>query len=222
MNDLPWHFLRRASQLVCWRSISLTVEGLENVPTNGAVILVSRHYHHLFDGCVLLATIDRPIHPLVALDWAQNPLLHRTMGVLCLSARWPVVLRSDPASGRVRPGAIPKLKKAIELSIDLLREGRVVLTFPEGYPTIDPTFTPKTHDDEFLSFQAGVVTVAQRAAAQGVDAKLIPVGLSYRKDDRWQTIVRFGEPVQNFAAKPTSDVVTILEREVRVLSADSR
>ncbi len=222
MHDLPWHFLRKASQLVCWRTISLTVEGLENIPATGAVILVSRHYHHLYDGCVILATIDRPVHPLVALDWAHNSLLHRTMETLCLSARWPVVLRSDPATGRARPGAIPKLKKAIELSIELLREDRIVLAFPEGYPTIDPTYTPKMHDDEFLPFQAGVVTVAQRAATQGIDAKLVPVGLSYRRADRWQTTVRFGEPVQNFAAMPASDVVSILENEVRKLSASSR
>jgi hypothetical protein len=31
-----------------------TVEGLEHVPASGPVLIVARHFHHLYDGCILL------------------------------------------------------------------------------------------------------------------------------------------------------------------------
>ena len=46
--------------------------GLEHIPTDGPVLLIARHYHHLFDGVVLLLSVPRPIHILVTLDWVKT------------------------------------------------------------------------------------------------------------------------------------------------------
>ena len=55
--------------------VEMAATGLEhNLPTDGPVLLVARHYHHLFDGVVLLASMPRPIHILVTLDWAKKQL----------------------------------------------------------------------------------------------------------------------------------------------------
>ncbi|MDQ3411791.1 MAG: hypothetical protein M3509_06690, partial [Chloroflexota bacterium] len=58
------------SQALVSRRLDLTVEGLEQVPRSGPAIIAARHYHHVYDGAVLLATIPRPVRIVVAADWA--------------------------------------------------------------------------------------------------------------------------------------------------------
>ncbi len=217
MPDFAWQFLRRAGQVDLRRSVDLAVEGLSNVPTTGPVLLVSRHYHHLHDGAALMATIPRPTRILVGLDWVQNVAAKRAMDRACQAAGWPVVLRHRP-DAPLPKNALPSLVKALDDSVAILRRGEVLVVFPEGYPTIDPTWTPKTHDDELLPFQPGVVRIARRAVQQGTEVPIVPVGLEYHPGDRWKLDLRFGEP-RMLAAKDHDDVMLAdLERAVAELS----
>jgi len=72
MPDMAWRSLRAASRAMVRRNLDLRVEGAEHVPQNGPVIIAARHFHHLHDGCVMLATIPRPAHILVGLDWISS------------------------------------------------------------------------------------------------------------------------------------------------------
>ena len=64
--------LHKGSWMIARRKVKLEVEGLENVPRSGPVLIVARHFHHLYDGCVLMKTVPRRLHIFVALDWVQT------------------------------------------------------------------------------------------------------------------------------------------------------
>jgi putative membrane protein len=195
MPDIAWSFLRRSATQVVRRNLDLDVEGLEHVPDTGPVILAARHVHHLYDGCALLATIPRPLHIVVALDWVANRPGRLTMDRLCAGARWPVVLRQEGPKATSTAGAARAWRTAIRDALGLLAEGRVVLVFPEGYPNIDPGYTPKLGDNAFLPFQPGVARLASMASTDRDPVPVIPVGFHYQRGPRWKVTMRFGSPV---------------------------
>lgn len=51
--------------------------GAEHIPSKGPALLVARHYHHLYDGLALYASVPRCLHILVTLDWAKSHFIAR-------------------------------------------------------------------------------------------------------------------------------------------------
>ena len=135
---------RQAARLLVARALDLHVEGLENVPAAGPAILVARHYHHVYDAAAILASVPREVHILIALDWLGTGIRLRTMRWLAAAARWPGVWRSGPCWRLNRDG--------YRQSLQVLREGRLLLVFPEGYPTIDPEGAREADLDGFRPF----------------------------------------------------------------------
>ncbi len=191
------------------------VEGLEHVPTSGPLILVGRHYHHLLDGSMLVTSVGRPLHIVVGLDWAGPS--RPTVEWACRSAEYPIVLRA----GNVETGEqLRYLRAAFRETTRLLVDGRALVVFPEGYPTIDPAFTPKQTDDEFLPFASGFLRMAQLAERAGSGpVALVPVGFSYaRSGKKWSIVMRFG-PALTRAQIPGGDVgAAAMQTLVRELS----
>ena len=125
--------MRLGARALAAGRVEMAVTGLEHIPREGPVLLVARHYHHLFDGVVLLLSMPRPIHILVTLDWAKNRYARRLMTLATKMARWPVVLRSDALRAGVNrtPGEFFSAtdirryqRSAISDSVTLLAEGR--------------------------------------------------------------------------------------------------
>jgi putative membrane protein len=216
----------RAACRLAVRRIDLRAEGLDHLPRAGAVILAARHYHHLWDGCALVAVSPRHLHLVVALDWIRNPVLDRLMRGACRAAGWPVLTRPDrpphpcgPAAAERLAADLPELLAATRASVSLLRAGRAVVLFPEGYPTVDPSYTPKTADDEFLPFRPGYLRFAGIAARDGgIEVPIVPVGLEYRRGHRWRLTVRFGAPVRFAPGVDRAELATTVEDAVRRLS----
>ncbi len=228
MPDAAWHALHLASKaLVRWK-IRLAVEGEEHLPRSGPILLAARHFHHLYDGCILLATINRPAHILVGLDWLQQPLGRIVMHAACRAAGWPIVYRPD-SPYPVRPRAPrQEMLRATRETIGLLRAGRVVIVFPEAYPTIDPGRTLKTSLDEFLPFRAGFARFALLAARTGLRVPVVPVGLTYEPASipsaSWSVNLRFGKPIwvdQSYHA-PVAQLVECVQQRVQELSERER
>ena len=72
LSQVMW-LVMRAGSLVLFRSkLIQNVEGLEHIPRSGPVLLVARHFHWYYDGHVLVRTIPRRLHIIVALDWLQS------------------------------------------------------------------------------------------------------------------------------------------------------
>jgi 1-acyl-sn-glycerol-3-phosphate acyltransferase len=213
--------IRTAAKALVGRRLDLHVEGLEHVPFDGPVLIAARHFHHLCDGCAILATVPRPVHILVALDWLQNRAGRAAMEKACRAAGWPVVLRPHGPSGDIDElGAARVFRAAARDSLALFAAGKVLLVFPEGYPNIDPGYTPKQGDDEFLPFQPGVVRLASLAATRGLSVPIVPAGLSYRRANRWQVTLRFGEPLILVDRTQEAAILRTLEARVHVLSTD--
>ncbi len=196
--------LRLGSRVLKKRALQITVEGLEHVPRAGPAIIVARHYHHLYDGVALMATLPRSVHILVTLDWIQKRWLRRVMEWACALACWPVVLRRERLSLTERTGASAYqasearryLRHAVMDVLGLLRQGEVLLIFPEAYPNIDPTDTPKRTGDAFLPFRPGFVKLAELAEQDGyTQVALVPAGLVYTRPERWHVTLRFAPPL---------------------------
>ncbi|MDQ3657988.1 MAG: 1-acyl-sn-glycerol-3-phosphate acyltransferase [Chloroflexota bacterium] len=225
---VSWRFLRRAGRRSLERHATVTIEGRERVPATGPVLIAARHYHHLYDGCLAVDALDRPVHIVVGLDWIRNPLLRVAMTGLCRIARWPVVIRPE-IPGAPKRGRQPVedrralLRQSARDTVDLLRAGRVVLVFPEGYPNIDPSFTPK-QGDEFLPFHEGFVRYARLAERAGAgEVPIVPLGFHYERPEpegRWRIVARYGAPVR-LTEGSDLELVARIEAEVRRLSGAS-
>lgn len=223
---VSWQFLRRAGRWSLGRNATVTIEGQEHVPASGPVLIAARHYHHLYDGCVAVDALNRPVHVVVSLDWIRNPLQRAAMTRLCGLARWPMVIRpglpdAPRASAKLLRERRAVLRQSARDTVELLRQGRVVVVFPEGYPNIDPSFTPKEGDD-FLPFHEGFVRYARLAERAGAgEVPIVPLGFHYEQpgpDGRWRIIARYGRP-ERLAQGSDDEVRNLIEAEVQRLSA---
>lgn len=234
--------LRAASRIILKRAARFRIEGLNHIPRTGSVLIVARHYHHLYDGCALLASVPGRVHILVALDWVRWRWLRAVMEWACASARWPVIVRrqrldatrailTEPAEGmplsrgsgyRVDE-ARPYLRRAVTDMVQLLRAGKILAIFPEAYPNVDPGFTPKAGSDEWLPFRDGFIRVAARAERDGrTRVAIVPAGLAYARDERtgrWCVTLRFGSVVTLRDDQSVTALLRVIEQRVRALSA---
>lgn len=229
-TDMPWRSMRLVFTRLLRRKADLAIVGRDRIPRRGPVIVAVRHVHHAFDGAALLQAIERPTSLVVTLDWLPPGPRRNLLAALCRAARWPAVIRSEqfsPSSGKRDPEAVRRLRSAIEESVAVLGDGRVLVVFPEGYPNVDPNGSPKTGLDEMIPFREGYLHIAVRLHRQtGQTATIVPAGFTYqaptgdrpREGDRWRIRLAFGEPV---TLEPNDDVATAnraIEAEVRLLS----
>lgn len=211
---------------IAWWSLrtmtdGVSVEGADRVPRAGPVLIASRHFHHLLDGAVLVHHLARPVHIVVGLDWAADARQRRWMECACAWARYPVILRPATAGtrGGYAAGEVRRyLRAGLRDAAALLRAGRVVLVFPEGYPVVDPTAsdaTPRDRDaDGLLPFAPGFRTIVDLARRLGApDVAILPVGFRYEpRGAKWRIAARIGAPL------PAGADVAAVERDVHALS----
>ena len=122
---------------------AVRIEGLEHIPSTGPVMLVARHFHHLLDGAVLVRHVPRPVHIVVGLDWTEDAKQRAWMERACRAVQWPIVLRAatlGERGGYDRSELARYTRSGVRDAVALLRAGRVVVVFPEGYPNVDPAF----------------------------------------------------------------------------------
>jgi 1-acyl-sn-glycerol-3-phosphate acyltransferase len=195
------------------------VEGLEHIPAEGPVLLVARHFHHLLDGAVLVRHVPRPVHIVVGLDWTADAKQRAWMERACRAAQYPVVLRPSTLGergGYAREELLRYTRTGLRDASALLRAGRVVLVFPEGYPNVDPAFARKTGDDAFLPFVPGYLRMLAWAERNGGPrVAVVPAGFHYTRGSRWKITARIGPPRYN----PTN---AEMESAVRELCAGTK
>jgi putative membrane protein len=192
------------------------------VPTSGPTILVARHVHHLFDGTIVVKHFPRPTHIVVGLDWAGDARERGGMEWACRAAEYPIVLRTPTLGARGgfgREEQLRYMRAALRETTRLLRDGRQLLVFPEGYPNVDPVFSQKRNDDEMLPFEAGFVRFAEAAERAGAaPVALVPVGIAYERGPRWNGVARCGAPYTLRDRPDRAALVAALEADVRRLS----
>jgi 1-acyl-sn-glycerol-3-phosphate acyltransferase len=216
----PWGTVGTAA-IARWALATQTarvhIEGLENIPPTGPVMLVARHFHHLLDGAVLVRYVPRPVHIVVGLDWTEDAKQRRWMERACRAVQWPIVLRAatlGERGGYARSELARYTRSGVRDAVALLRAGRVLAVFPEGYPNVDPAFARKTGDDAFLPFERGyerIIALAQRAA--GVRVAVVPLGFQYTRGKRWSIVARFGAALHDPANAQVEAAVRALSGE---------
>jgi putative membrane protein len=224
--------IRAVARRVERRELDVVAEGVEHVPAVGPVVIAPRHVHHLYDGVALLSVVRRPLHVLVALDWARGRAERTVMEWATRAARWPALLRTDALA--LRPDGVPRnggsafgtdevlgyQRRALRDAARLLLEGAALVVFPEGYPNVDPRWTPKRSFDERLPFRAGFASlVAQVCRRHRLDVPIVPVGLAYRPGPRWHVTVRCGTPFEMAPAATPEATARAVEARVAALSS---
>ncbi len=198
--------------------------GTENLPAQGPALIVARHYHHLFDGLTLFNAVERRFHIMVTMDWVQNRRAKYFMEAINRMARWPMILRSDALERRGNThcslysasDVARYRRRALHEAVELLVEGRILVVFPEGYPNIDPTFTPKTEPDQFLPFKPGFLSILRAAEARlGRKIPIVPAGLHYEQGNLWQGYLTFGEAIFRDEGNSRDRQIERLEYEVK-------
>lgn len=213
--------MRAAARWLPERWLRVSTEGAANIPSAGPVLIAARHYHHFYDAVALLRAVPRPVHFVVTLDWVQSAPGRRIMIGLTGLAEWPVVARTvpgerrDPDHGRAANSRLRGIRHAVQL----LADGSAVAIFPEGYPNIDPRFTPKGTADEFLPFQPGFARIAALARRRlRAPVPIIPAGLRFRQCPTPHMTVRFGDAIYG-EKEATPALVARVQQEVVRLSA---
>jgi putative membrane protein len=148
------------------------------------------------------------------------------------AANWPVVLRDnalhprggDPgragSSGSTQVDVKRCQRKALRDAVSLLAQGCLLVVFPEGYPNIDPHYTPKTNPDDMLPFKTGFATIAAVAERRlKTNVALVPIGLHYAKENRrWTARLNVGKAVylKDFVSRPS--LARYMEQRIAELS----
>ena len=152
---------------------NLKVSGVDNIPNEGGVLIVSNHVS-LLDPVIVGSAVNREIHFMARSDVFKIPLLGK---IITAYNAFPVN-RWAPDLG------------ALRRTISLLKAGNAVLMFPEGTRSADGTLG-KTNDGAcFIAHRANVPTIP--VYHSGVQ-KMLPRGSSRLR--RAKLSVSFGEPI---------------------------
>src|SRR5215813_5346862 len=223
IHDASESMVRRAIRLgaraMAAARVEMSVSGLENIPGHGPVLLLARHYHYLLDGVVLLASVPRPIHLVMAVDWVQNSSARRLLTLAATMARWPTVVRSDAPRAWIDQRR--SQRTALRDSVELLAEGRLLVVFPEGYPNIDRHYTPKTRPTEMLPFKAGFAAIAVAAEKRlGARVPIVPAGFLYTKARArsWRAELNIGRAVYVKDYGSRQSLIERMEQRIAELS----
>ncbi len=149
------------------------VSGREHVPKRGGVLLIANHTSYA-DPPIVGAACPRPVHFMAKAELFRIPVLG-----------W---LISRTHAFPVRRGGADM--SALRRGIRLLKEGKVLLIFPEG---------TRSPDGKMLPLETGAAFVALSAAAQvvpvGIDGadRVLPPGSPVVRPAKLR--VKFGAPV---------------------------
>ncbi len=144
----PW-----ARRLLKVSGTQVEVKGIENVPTDKAVLFVANHQSN-FDIPILLGHIDKHKSFISKVELEKFPIINKWMNLLeCV-----FMDRSD-----IRQSA-----KAIMQGIKNLKNGYSMVIFPEG---------TRAEDNNLLEFKPGALKLATKSGAP-----IVPVSISGSKD----------------------------------------
>lgn len=216
--------IRRWCGVQMRRHALLCVEGVEHIPARGPVLLACRHVHHLYDGCVLLAVLPRRVHLFIALDWVPVRMARQVIERACRLVGWPVVLRSSyprwsSLPSRDQEEVRTSVRRSVRAGVHVLVSGEALVVFPEGYPNVDPVYTPKRGLEDFALFLPGfasIVDLAQLRCPEPIP--VVPVGFAYQPGDRWSITMRCGSAMYRNPSESRDAFVAAVQSQVMQLS----
>jgi glycerol-3-phosphate O-acyltransferase/dihydroxyacetone phosphate acyltransferase len=191
----------------------IEVEGIENVPDTGPVLLLPNHPNALVDALIIIMQLKRPVSLTAKSTLADNPLLRffiRVSQVILLNRK------QDTGLGADRSRNVDALKECQRR----LGQGAAICLFPEGQSHSDPSLRP---------FRWGAARIALEFAQTSESSealRIIPVGLNFLQKDRFRSDawIRFGVPINvtkwimDYPQGGPTELTEEIERHVRDLT----
>lgn len=141
------------------------VSGKENIPAEGAILMVGNH-KHIMDQCAPLLSTKRGVRYMAKKEYFDDK-----------KVAW-----FFKAAGCIPVDRSKKDEDAKKAALDVLRDGGAIGLFPEG--------TRNKTDAFLLPFKFGAVSMAQKT-----DAYLVPFGISGDYCFRSKNLrIKFGKP----------------------------
>ena len=168
-----YRWAHRLTYLFCKVMGHIETQGVENIPREGGVLLVSNHIS-LLDPVIIGSAANREVNFMARSNVFNVPLLGRIISVF---NAYPVN-RGKPDLG------------ALRRTISLLKTGHAALIFPEGTRSFDGKLG-KAHDGAcFIAHRANVPTIP--VFHRGAE-KMMPRGS--KRIRRAKLSVTFGNPI---------------------------
>lgn len=153
---VPEYLLRFVAWLMSRFLYRFRVFGDENIPADGAAILVCNHVSFV-DAILLKSASPRPIYFLMDHRIFQTPVLG---ALFRLAKAIPIApYQVDPET----------YNEAFERAAKVLRDGDILGIFPEGAITLDGRLQP---------FKGGVIKILERAREEGIKVPVIPMAIT--------------------------------------------
>lgn len=160
---------------------NIRIEGLENIPKTGPVLLLPNHPNSFLDPSVLAAAMERETHFLARGDVFKHPLAAfflRQVNIL------PIFRESEGKHNLTRNYA------TFDTVQELFEKEKVVIVFPEGQAR---------NNWDFRALKKGPYRLVRKAWESTGKAKnvvMIPVGITYEHyfGAGNQIFIRIGEP----------------------------
>ena len=153
---VPEYLLRFVAWVLSHLVYRFRIRGEENIPVAGPAVLACNHVSFV-DAVLLMAASPRPIYFVMDHRIFRLPVLGWLFG---LARAIPVApQKDDPAV----------YEAAFERAAQVLREGDLLLIFPEG---------AITKDGQLQEFKGGLMKILDRARAEGIDPPVVPMALS--------------------------------------------
>ena len=171
-----------------WFYRDLTIEGAEQIPRTGPLLVAVNHPNQLIDAMVVLHLSPRRVRMTGKATLFENPVLGavlRWYGVVPLRR-----IRDESAKAVGAPPDPSRNREAFRELVDTLAGGGAVLIFPEGTSHHQPQLAP---------LRTGLARVALQARIERQlrGLKIQPVGLVFERKwaPRTRILARAGEPL---------------------------
>jgi 1-acyl-sn-glycerol-3-phosphate acyltransferase len=153
---VPEYLLRFVAWTLTHFVYRFKVQGDDNIPTQGAAVLVCNHVSFV-DAVLLMAASPRPIYFLMDHQIFKVPVLG---WLFRLAKAIPIAPRAqDPQA----------YEAAFDAAAKVLQDGDLLCIFPEGGITRDGTLQ---------EFKGGIMKILERTAQQGTQVQVIPMALT--------------------------------------------
>lgn len=172
---------RTARRLVKIYYPQIELEGAEQIPDTGPVLLCGNHPNSLVDPIVIGIASGRPVRFMAKAPLFKTPVLGPIMYGLGMIPTY----RGSDDSKQVRRNL-----ESLDSSIQFIVQGHAVGIFPEG----------KSHDAMQVEMvRSGVSRIAVQAVKQGAsDLVVVPLGLNYGRKEQFRSSiwVQVGQPIE--------------------------
>jgi glycerol-3-phosphate O-acyltransferase/dihydroxyacetone phosphate acyltransferase len=177
----------------------IEIEGMQHVPMDGPLLVVSNHTNGLVDGLMLLDILPRPALLTAKSTLSKNPLLALLMRV---GGVVPIYRKQDAVDVSRNADSFAAIRAR-------LTAGEAVCIFPEGV----------SHSDAALR---QIKSGAARIALGIPGLRILPVGLHYHAKQRLRSsvLVRIGAPIEAAADDDVHSLTARIEDEIRALTAN--